>query len=87
MQNDFGLSKMDRLKAESETLFWNAYSRGYPLGRIRDVIVNQFKKAGVLPPIDVLAYAVPGLSDRMVSDWESGLDTTESWFKSLERKN
>lgn len=87
MQNDFGLSKMDRLKAEAEAIFAYAYPRGYSLGRIRKVILKRFEKAGVLPPVDVLAYAMPGLSDRMVLDWESGLDTSEPWLTNLERTN
>lgn len=84
MRNDLGLSKTDRLKAEAEAIFCRAYPRGYPLGEIRRVIVKRFEKAGVMPPADVLAYAVPGLSDRMVSDWESELDTTEPWLKTLD---
>ena len=84
MNRDFGLSKMDRLKAEAETIFCNAYPRGYPLGKIRRLIIRRFEKAGVLAPSDVLAYAMPGLSDRMVSDWKAELDTNMDWLKTLD---
>lgn len=84
MKNDFGLSKMDQLKTEAQMIFCRAYPRGYPLGQIRRMILTRFTDAGVLPPADVMAYAMPGLSDCMISDWDSGLDTSKQWLKKLD---
>lgn len=67
---------LDRMQPKAARLFSLGYLNGAPLGNIRRAIVRECEKAGVEPPKDVLAFALPGFSDAYVADWESGMEVS-----------
>ncbi len=78
---------LDKLQQKAARIWGIGYANGVPLKKIRSVILSEFAKIGAPPPRDVLAFAVPGFSDKHVVDWESGLDTSTDWFAKLDRVN
>ena len=76
---------LEKLQHRAARIWGIGYANGVPLKNIRRVILREFEKIGAPPPRDVLAFAVPGLSDAYIADWESGLDTTAEWFRQLDR--